>query len=180
MPPDNSTGTTTSTPGTDLIWSSRLNGKESIRLRLPWTSSTSARAARTNCSTPVFRPWSTPNSAKATQTCRKIRMARPGLRQMPDQMSGRNLMRRSVCSTKRNNALYPPPAAPTGSGGTLNRFRMICGNEYVCTLLGKTRDCNTLSQKNCRADDWEKKADIAHESRGDGCINWLDWGVISE
>jgi hypothetical protein len=28
--------------------------------------------------------------------------------------------------------------------------------------------------------DWEIKADIAHESRGDGCINWLDWGVISE
>jgi hypothetical protein len=25
-----------------------------------------------------------------------------------------------------------------------------------------------------------KKADIAHESRGNGCINWLDWGVISE
>jgi hypothetical protein len=26
--------------------------------------------------------------------------------------------------------------------------------------------------------DWETKADIAHESRGNGCMNWLDWGEI--
>src|ERR1700730_17291509 len=58
-----------------------------------------------SCSTPVFRPWSTPNSANATQTCRKIRTERPGLRQMPDQMSGRNFMRWQVPDTSHTRQL---------------------------------------------------------------------------
>ena len=94
---NSSTGIATRTPGTERIGPSRLMGSPSMmRLRRLCTMSRSARAASTACCTPVFRPCSTPKSAKATLTWRKMRMVRPGLRQMPDQMSGRNFMRRSV------------------------------------------------------------------------------------
>src|ERR1700704_731932 len=74
-----------------------------MRLRRLCTMSRSARAASTACCTPVFRPCSTPKSANATLTWRKMRMVRPGLRQMPDQMRGRNFilrrrLERSPCS----------------------------------------------------------------------------------
>ncbi len=92
-PPNNSTGTTARTPGTDLICSSAPSG-EGRRTQAAVHQQQIGAGLLDQAVDARFHALEHAEDATATHDLKKIRMLRPGLRQIPDQMSGRNRMRR--------------------------------------------------------------------------------------